>query len=362
MITENAQILVVGAGGLGCEILKNLALSGIKNIFVIDLDTIELSNLNRQFLFREKDIGKYKAEVATDFIKSKFPDILIKWSNKKIQAFADDFFRQFHLIIGGLDNMEARRWINEKVHDLVEFEESGEIIQETVIPYVDGGTEGFRGNTKIILPYSSPCFACTQQLETNRNVFALCTIAETPRLPEHCIEYIYLVEWKNHYTRPIDKDSYEDVNWICDKAQERAKAFGIEGINYSLTLGVLKNVIPAIASTNAIIAASTCLEAIKILSGCSKVLNNTFMYMGHEGIYADTTEYMRREDCQVCSVKIQKLKVSSQTTLNDFIENKLKINFNLKDPSIYSGGNIIYITNPESLREANKYKLELTLE
>ena len=304
------QILVVGAGGLGCEILKNLALCGIKNIFVVDLDTIELSNLNRQFLFREKDIGRFKAEVAAEFIKRKYPDVDIKASCKKIQSFSNEFFRRFHIIIGGLDNIEARSYINQKIHDLVEFDESGNPDPTTVIPFIDGGTEGFRGQAQVIIPYKTSCFECIGGIrDVNRNTFAMCTIAENPRVPEHCIEYAFAIEWEKHHDRAVDKDSIEDVEWIYKTALERANKYKIEGVTYNLTLGVIKNVIPAISSTNSLIAASTVMEALKIWSGISKRLDNYFMYMGHEGIYTSTYVYEKEANCKVCSKHVEILKV-----------------------------------------------------
>ena len=339
-----------------------MALSGIKEIHVIDLDTIDVSNLNRQFLFRSSDIGSSKAKTAAEFIMKRVHGCKVIPYHGKIQDYDADFYRQFSVVISGLDNIEARRWINSVLINLVETNDDGDLDPSTIIPLIDGGTEGLKGQARLIIPKITSCFECSLESFPRQKTFPMCTVAETPRIPEHCIVYAYMLEWDRVFPgRKIDTDSSDDMQWVYSRALARAQLHGIEGVTYFKTLGVVKNIIPAVASTNAIIAAACVTEALKILSFCSQSLNNYFMYMGGDGVFPYTFAYERKETCLVCSghADAVTVTVSGDAPLKDFIEilNSTP-SFQLKKPSLVGERQTLYMQNPPSLEKALRPNLE----
>jgi molybdopterin/thiamine biosynthesis adenylyltransferase len=146
---ESARVLVVGAGALGNEILKNLALMGFLHIVVVDLDRIELSNLSRAILFRSSDVGCYKAEAVAAAYTDLLPEARVQSLVANImQDCGLGLFAWADLILAGLDNREARLWINRSAWKVGR-------------PWIDGAIEGLNGVARVFLPGKAPCYECT---------------------------------------------------------------------------------------------------------------------------------------------------------------------------------------------------------
>lgn len=340
------------------------------------LDTIDVSNLNRQFLFRESDVGKSKAEVAAAFVEKRAKGVKITPYNGKIQDKDEDYYMQFKMVICGLDSVEARRWINATLVGMVTGEN-----MESLKPLIDGGTEGvcammtsflfqesgeliclksgFKGQSRVILPTLTSCIECQLDMHAPRAAVPLCTLATIPRQPQHCIEWAHIIAWEDERKdETLDTDDPEHITWLYQKALRRAEEFKITGVTYSLTQGVVKNIIPAIASTNAIIAASCCNEAFKIATSCNPYLQNYMMYSGDEGVYTYTFEHEQKPDCPVCGNLARELTVNPKITLAAFIESLgERAEAQLKKPTLRTESASLYYQAPKSLEEQTRPNL-----
>jgi adenylyltransferase/sulfurtransferase len=145
-----ARVLVVGAGALGNEVVKNLALLGVGTVRVIDLDDVEPSNLSRSVLFRASDGGRPKAEVAAERAREINPEVtLIPVHGDVITDLGLGHFRDADVVIGCLDNREARLWVNRQCW-------------KAGTPWVDSGIQEIQGVVKVFDPRAdgTACYEC----------------------------------------------------------------------------------------------------------------------------------------------------------------------------------------------------------
>ncbi len=144
-----AKVVVVGAGALGNEILKNLALLGVGRVFLIDFDQVESSNLSRSVLFRPEDCGKRKVDVAARRAVEIYPDLRVRpFHGNVVYDVGLGLFRWADVVLAGLDNREARVAINRAAA------RAGTV-------WIDGAIERLQGVARVFDPACGPCYECT---------------------------------------------------------------------------------------------------------------------------------------------------------------------------------------------------------
>ena len=182
----NLKQFLVGAGAIGCEMLKNWAMMGLGTgpngkIWVTDMDSIEKSNLNRQFLFRAADVGGMKSDCAARAVQRMNPDLVGHMETLKERVspdtehvFNEEFWQNLDGVTNALDNVEARTYVDRRC---VFFRK----------PLLESGTLGTKGNTQVVLPHLTESYSSSQ--DPPEKEFPMCTIRSFPNRIEHTIAW-----------------------------------------------------------------------------------------------------------------------------------------------------------------------------
>lgn len=320
------NILVVGCGGIGCEVLKLLILKKIKKLTIIDMDIIEISNLNRQFFFKEKDIGFSKVDVSRCIYEKMVDNSEITALNCNImtEKFDIDFFQQFDVVLNCLDNVKTRSYINLRC-------------RISNVPLIDGGSAGFFGQSMIF--FKNECYDCEPKIE--QKIHPICTIKGIPTEFDHCVAYakdvifIKLQKYRNKfaskkqiinffkknkissenmkYIRKIrklfnklkesnfpnfNKDNQVIVKFIYYISCLRANQFKINAISYFEAEKIIKNIIPSVCTTNAIIA-SLMVNSLNDLKRIS--LKKNFFLTKAKKLITSQEISQKNFNCDICN-------------------------------------------------------------
>merc|ERR1719310_829155 len=177
---------VVGAGAIGCELLKNFALMGLGcnqdaggEVIVTDMDMIEKSNLNRQFLFRTWDINKHKAVTAVAAVQAMNPQAKYKAMELRVgpeseNVYNDAFFEPLNGVANALDNVEARTYMDRRC---VYYNK----------PLLESGTLGTKGNTQVVIPKVTESYSSSQ--DPPEKSIPICTLKNFPNAIEHPLQW-----------------------------------------------------------------------------------------------------------------------------------------------------------------------------
>lgn len=177
------KYFVVGAGAIGCELLKNFAMMGVGStdgqITVTDMDLIEKSNLNRQFLFRPQDVQRPKSATAARAIRRMNPNVNVVAHENRVGAetektYDDAFFESLDGVANALDNVEARIYMDRRC---VYYRK----------PLLESGTLGTKGNTQVVVPFLTESYSSSQ--DPPEKSIPICTLKNFPNAIEHTLQW-----------------------------------------------------------------------------------------------------------------------------------------------------------------------------
>ncbi|KAI5151426.1 ubiquitin-activating enzyme E1 [Enteropsectra breve] len=214
---QHLNVFLVGAGAIGCENLKNFVMCGIGakgRISVTDMDDIEQSNLNRQFLFKEADVSQQKSASAVERVKSLNEDFcstdssnLVAYNsavnNDTENIFSDHFFEKLDLVSNALDNVEAREYMDRRC-----------VMHRK--PMVDAGTLGTKGHVQVVLPHLTESYSST--VDAAETSVPMCTIKSHPTTIDHAIEWALQI-FKTKFNEEI-----ENINEFIETQEDKNEA------------------------------------------------------------------------------------------------------------------------------------------
>lgn len=195
------KYFLVGAGAIGCELLKNFAMIGLGcgeggEIVVTDMDTIEKSNLNRQFLFRPWDVTKLKSDTAVAAVHQMNPHIRVTSHQNRVgpdteRIYDDDFFQNLDGVANALDNVDARMYMDRRC---VYYRK----------PLLESGTLGTKGNVQVVIPFLTESYSSSQ--DPPEKSIPICTLKNFPNAIEHTLQ------WARDEFEGLFKQPAENVN------------------------------------------------------------------------------------------------------------------------------------------------------
>ncbi|MDJ0270684.1 MAG: ThiF family adenylyltransferase [Aigarchaeota archaeon] len=287
---QAATVLIAGVGALGCEVSKNLALMGIGKLVLVDNDVVELSNLSRQMLFADSDIGMPKSVVAERRLREMNPHVATKALNGDVRQLSQELFKDVDVICACVDNWPTRRWLNSLAVELGK-------------PLVDVAMEGFYANVQVIIPGKTACIECHGDSIIPKEVqVAECTLRK--RKPEDLVNELkqHGVEISMEHAQALFKAGIKTVFDI--KYTPQASMSELDGEVVGLVNRLRKELrpkMPALQSVAAAISGIASVEVVKLLhqGSLGKPFSGLIIY---DALAARSTRVplKRNRECFVC--------------------------------------------------------------